>query len=57
MFIDTLVANALDDLEEDRLDIQTALQTVARLAWQDGYRHGQLPPTGDYGPDYVPPTD
>jgi hypothetical protein len=44
MFIDTLVAQALDDLEEDRLDIETALRTVAWLAWQDGYRQA-LPPT------------
>jgi hypothetical protein len=44
MFIDTLVAQALDDLEENRLDIETALRTVAWLAWQDGYRQA-LPPT------------
>jgi hypothetical protein len=31
--IDVLVAQALDDLDEGRFDVQTALRVIASLAW------------------------
>ncbi|HEY2192768.1 MAG TPA: hypothetical protein VGH76_10780 [Actinomycetospora sp.] len=35
--IEVLVAQALDDLDEHRLDVATALDVVARLAWAAAY--------------------
>ncbi|HEY2204012.1 MAG TPA: hypothetical protein VGH99_06000 [Pseudonocardia sp.] len=40
MFIDALVAQALDDLEEERVDVETALRVIARVAWEAGWRAG-----------------
>jgi hypothetical protein len=37
--VDALVAQALDDLDEGRLDTETALRVVAVLAWQAGERY------------------
>lgn len=41
--IDTLVAQALDDLDERRMDIENALRSIAGLAWQLGYRAARDP--------------
>jgi hypothetical protein len=35
--IDLLVSQALDDVEEGRLDIEEALRTVGRLAWRTAW--------------------
>jgi hypothetical protein len=35
--VEALVANALDDLEQEFVDVATALRLVARLAWSFGY--------------------
>lgn len=48
-FINTLVTHALDDLEEGRLDVESALRIIARAAWAAGHRQGE---TG--GPQYHP---
>lgn len=37
-YTDMLVTQALDDLDEGRLDIQSALRTIARTAWDAGRR-------------------
>ncbi|HEX4356810.1 MAG TPA: hypothetical protein VH141_04780 [Pseudonocardia sp.] len=48
-FINTLVTHALDDLEEGRLDIESALRIIARAAWAAGHRQGEIS-----GPQYHP---
>jgi len=48
-FINTLVTHALDDLEEGRLDVESALRIIARAAWAAGYRQGEIS-----GPQYHP---
>lgn len=37
-YLEVLVAQALDDLEEGRIDPETALRMVARFAWDAGRR-------------------
>jgi hypothetical protein len=37
-FIEMLVAQALDDLEEGRLDIEVLLRTISHAAWEGGRR-------------------
>jgi len=37
--LNALVAQVLDDLEENRMDLETALHMLARAAWEAGYRH------------------
>jgi len=39
----------LDDLEEGRLDVESALRIIARAAWAAGYRQGEIS-----GPQYHP---
>jgi hypothetical protein len=41
--IEVLIAQALDDLDEGRLEVHAALRLVARAAWEDGYVHGGSP--------------
>jgi hypothetical protein len=48
-FINTLVTHALDDLEEGRLDVESALRIIARAAWAAGHRQGEID-----GPLYHP---
>jgi hypothetical protein len=38
-YLETLVAATLDDLEEGRLDIESALRKLARVAWEAGRRY------------------
>jgi hypothetical protein len=42
--VEVLVANALDDLEVEFVDVATALRLVARQAWTLGYESAA---TGD----------
>lgn len=42
--INTLVAQALDDLENHRLDVPTALRTIACLVWVAAARGRRRPP-------------
>jgi hypothetical protein len=46
MLIDSLVAQALDDLEEHRISGEAALRRVAELAWRDGYQQGEAAERG-----------
>jgi hypothetical protein len=43
--LDSLVAQTLDDLDEGRFDLETALHALARAACRVGYRYG--PPPAD----------
>lgn len=45
--IDVLVAQALDDLENHRFDVATALRTVACLAWVAAARGRARAPGSD----------
>jgi hypothetical protein len=36
--IDHLVAQALDDVDEGRLDLEAALRTIAVATWEVGYQ-------------------
>ena len=45
--IDALVAQALDDLDEGRLDVESALRTIANVAWQLGRAAGRAGPDDD----------
>jgi hypothetical protein len=40
-YVEVLVAQALDDLEEGRLDIEVLLRTLAQAAWEGGRRFEQ----------------
>lgn len=46
--IDGLVAQALDDLDDRRLDVATALRTVASLAWAAASRRRPARTDGAY---------
>jgi hypothetical protein len=39
--IEVLIAQALDDLDDARLEIATALRLIAEVAWQGGYHDGR----------------
>jgi hypothetical protein len=39
--LNALVAQTLDDLEEGHLDLETALYTLSRVAFNAGQRHPQ----------------
>jgi hypothetical protein len=39
--IETLVAQALDDLDDSRLDTPALLRMLATFAWDAGYREGR----------------
>ena len=43
---ETIVAQALDDLEAERLELPAALRLVATLAWRQGHREAEHPPPG-----------
>jgi hypothetical protein len=48
--VEVLVANALDDLEAESLDVATALRLVARQAWNLGYDSAAVDNFGGRGP-------
>jgi hypothetical protein len=39
-FVDVLVAQALDDLQQTRFAVRVAIRRVAQLAWEEGRRQG-----------------
>ena len=39
-YVDVLVAQALDDLQQTRYAVSVALHRVAHLAWEEGRQHG-----------------
>jgi hypothetical protein len=56
--VEVLVANALDDLEAEFVDVATALRLVAGQAWRLGYESaaaGNCGGGGSGGPDDCKP--
>jgi hypothetical protein len=41
--IETMVGQALDDLEAERVDLPTALRLVAKVAWHAGHLDAERP--------------
>ena len=39
-FVDVLVTQALDDLQQTRFAVSVAIRRVAQLAWEEGRRQG-----------------
>jgi hypothetical protein len=54
-YVDVLVAQALDDLQETRYPVGFALHRVAHLAWEEGRQHG-IRGDEEPGPFAGPPT-
>lgn len=42
--INALVAQALDDIEDGRLEVEAALRMAVEVAWRAGYQAGSRPP-------------